>query len=309
MPSSPGATAPLLLHPGYHKTGTTWYQHTLFKPRYGYQWVMTHEEMFGHIVKPHGLAFDPEPLRSMVAERRAQCAPGLVALASSEPLSGNPFYGARESDVYAQRLKQIAPDARILLTIREQMRALTSVYMQYLSRAGTVPAEEFFADDPVIGYFAFDPVHYEYHRLVSLYCDLFGPESVLVVTQEALARDQRKVAADIAAFAGVSADISLDDLPVDRIGASYPESVAPGLRWVNHFRAGPAGHGINMGPLSDFAYRAVGTLGRTALKPLLGKSRPVTSKVLRRFEGRYAESNRKLKALMGDRIDLTGYPM
>jgi hypothetical protein len=35
--------------------------------------------------------------------------------------------------------------------------------------------------------------------------------------------------------------------------------------------------------------------------------RPVSAHVARHFAGRFAESNRKLSALLGDAVDLSGY--
>lgn len=76
---------------------------------------------------------------------------GMVPVISSEILSGHPFSGGIASDDYARRLKAIAPDAKILVSIRSQMRILTSVYMQYLLRGGTMGPELFFAGDPDSG--------------------------------------------------------------------------------------------------------------------------------------------------------------
>lgn len=301
---------PLLIHVGYHKTGTTWLQRILFKPAYGYQPLMEHREIFDRIVRPHGLLFDAAPLRAEIESRRGRGAPGGADLISSEILVGNPFHGGRESDDLARRLKALAPNARILLTIREQLRAATSVYMQYLNRCGTMKPKEFFSDDPVIGYVAFAPEHLEYHRLVKLYIDLFGVENVQVMTQEALARDGVRFAQDLADFAGVTARGDLANVPAEPMSPSPPEYFAPVLRRLNHFRSGPAGPGpiLNLGSMGRPAYNGLGALGRTpAMKAMFGARRPVTDEVRRRFAGRYAESNRALKDLLGARVDLTGY--
>jgi hypothetical protein len=303
--------APLLIHIGYHKTGTTWLQRVLFQPEFGYSPIMEHAEVFTRLVRPHNLTFDPAPVRDAIEGRRGAGEVGSVDLISSEILSGNPLLGGRESDVYAQRLKRVAPNARILITIREQMRALTSVYMQYLLRGGTLSPKAFFADEPEIGYVAFAPEHLEYHRLVALYRDLFGPENVLVATQESLAADSLAFAERLAAFAGVRRKIDLAKLPTERMSPSAPEFATPLLRRINHFRSGPAGLGpvFDLGPVSAFAYRATGALGRRLDWPALKKFRPVSDEVARRFTGRYADSNSELKAMLGDRIDLSKYPM
>jgi hypothetical protein len=299
-------SGPLLLHVGYHKTGTTWLQRVLFTGRFGWAPLMSHEEVFATITRPHALAFDPAPAQALIA---ARAGPGAANVISSEILSGHPFYGARESAEFARRLAAVAPGARILITIREQMRIMTSVYMQYLSRAGTLAPEAFFRDDPVVGFTGFDPVHYEYHRLAGLYQQLFGAASVLVATQEALARDPAGFAARIAAFAGNPVRPAAAELAGGREAVSYPEYAAPLLRRANFLRAGPAGLPVaDLGAAGRGLYRLAGGLAR--LRPvaaLMGGRRPVLAHVQARFAGRFAASNRALAAMLADPPDLAGY--
>lgn len=311
--TSTGPYAPLLIHPGYHKTGTTWFQRRLFVPEFGYRQIMDHREVFDFLVRPHGLTFDPRSVRQLIQSRRSSADSGLVDVISSEVLSGNPFYGARESDMYARRLAEVAPDgSRIVLTIREQMRMLTAIYMQYVFRGGTARPKTFFSNDPVIGYFAFAPEHFEYHRLVQLYRDLFGEDNVLVTNQETLARYPQRLAQDLAAFAGVAAYWDPKQLVTAPEAPSPPEGVAPLLRRINYFRSGAANSGplINLGGASALAYRAVGALGRSPNgRSLFKDARPVSQEVVRKFGGRYAPSNRELKVMFGDRLDLARYEL
>ena len=302
--------APLLVHPGYHKTGTTWFQRRLFIRQFGYRQIMTHEEVFALLIRPHGLVFDPAPVRRLIESRRSPAGSGLVDVISSEMLSGLPYFGARESEQYAQRLRQVAPEARIVITIREQMRMLAAMYMQYIFRSLTLTPRAFFSNSPTMGYFAFAPEHLEYHRLIKLYRHLFGPDNVHVTNQETLAREPIKLAEDLAAFAGVTANWNPDALVTSPEAPTPHEGVAPILRIINHFRSGPAGLGplLNFGPVSAFAYRGCVSLGRSeAIRKLLGENRPVTREAVRRYRGFYAESNRELKAMLGDSINLTGY--
>ncbi|MDZ4375391.1 MAG: sulfotransferase [Phenylobacterium sp.] len=301
---------PLLIHVGYHKTGTTWFQRELFQPAYGYNPLMSHEEVFQTLVKPHALTFDGPAAMALLESRRRRGAPGSVDVISSEILVGNPFYGGRESDDYARRLKAMAPAAKILLTTREQIRAMTSVYMQYLLRGGTQTPAAFFADAPVMGYFAFAPEHFEYHRLVEFYGSLFGPENVLVLTQEALASDPMGLTRQLAAFAGMTATVDETTLSTRPVSPSPPESVAPILRRINHFRSGPAGLGpvVDLGPLGRTLYRAASAFGRSGpIKSALKSYRPVTRVVSDLYGGRFGESNRRLKAFLGDSVSLPGY--
>jgi hypothetical protein len=301
---------PLLIHIGYHKTATTWLQRALFTSERGYRPLITQEDVFELLILPHGLTFDGCYAKAHIAARR-ECEAGLnVDVISSEMLSGHPFYGGRESDLYARRLHEVAPDALILISIREQFSAMTSIYMQYLTRGGTMPPSRFFASEPVVGYFTFSPEHLQYHRLIGLYRDLFGAERVLVIAKETLDKSPADVIARIGAFCGNDTQQHLDAAATRREAASYPEYAASLLRRINQFRSGAVNPAplLDLGAASKQLYRATGTLARTGfMETLCGRRKPVTSIVAERFQGRFAESNRALKKMLAAEIDLTGY--
>ena len=50
---------PLLIHVGYHKTATTWLQNSVFRDDHGFSKVMSHAEIFEHVVMPNELDFTP----------------------------------------------------------------------------------------------------------------------------------------------------------------------------------------------------------------------------------------------------------
>ena len=307
---TPDPATPLLIHIGYHKTATTWMQHKLFVPAFGYHPIMTHQEVFDLITRPHGLTFDPAPVQTLIAARSADLPAGAVAVISSEILSGHPFYGGRESDVFAARLAAIAPGARILITTRAQMRILPSVYMQYLSRGGTMTAEAFFADAPSLGFPAFAPEHFDYDLLVGCYQRLFGADAVHVGTQEHLSRDRDGFVAALKDFAGNHVETARPSPESGTFAPSYPEYAAPILRRINHLQSGPAGEApiIELGRNPDGLYRRIGYLMRSgAAKALLGKRTPVSDVVKARFTGRYSASNRRLAEMLPPSVDLSKY--
>ncbi len=298
-----------LIHIGYHKTGSTWLQDILFQPKYGYIPLMNHREVFENIVRPHGLLFQPQAPQKLILERTKKLDSKMVGVISSEILSGNPFYGGRESDQFAQHLYKIDPNARILISIRSQVPMLVSVYMQYISRGGTLSPEAFFSDHPIIGYTCFSPEHFEYHRLIKLYHTLFGIDNVMVVTQESLAENALSFAQNISNFAKA---IPLTALNNNQVGTSNPEYTAWLLRRINHFRSGPVSCEpmIDLGLFSDTLYRIIAALGRqTLIKHLLKDSCPIKSYVTTCFEGRFQKSNRQLKAMLGAKINLARYDL
>lgn len=302
---------PLLLHVGYHKTATTWMQRQLFQPAHGYRQLAGHVEVFETILRPHDLVFDPGPARAMLAEAAQGLSAGEVPVVSSEILSGLPFEGARESASYADRLARIAPDARILLTIRTQLKILPSVYMQYVRRGGTLPPERFFGEEPGLGYFGFDPVHFEYDRLVRRYQSLFGADNVYVFPQEALRSDRDAALVALARFAGNGRYSGLSPAAARTEGASDPEYASALLRRINHFRPEVLNRNpvVPLGPFGSLAFRGAGYLARRpTLARLLGDRRPVTAHVAQAFAGRFEASNARLKALLAHPVDLSAYP-
>lgn len=303
-------TLPILLHVGYHKTATTWMQRSLFNSTNGYCPIASHSEVFANIVRPHGLRFDPALMRALLEERLAGLSPGVVPVISSEILSGHPFQGGHESDVYAQRLFQIFPSARILISIRSQMRILPSVYMQYLLRGGTMPYDRFFDGTSEIGYFGFTPEHFEYDLLVEFYQNLFGRDRVFVLTQELLAKDMQLAAKTVAEFAENRHFAGLQPASMRVYAASYPEYAAPFLRRINHLQEStlvptPI---VKLGKTPGGIYRAAGYLLRQPpFSKLLGGRKPVSDYVRQRFGGYYDASNRRLADLSANPLDLRSY--
>jgi hypothetical protein len=302
---------PVLLHVGYHKTATTWMQNLLFTQRHGYRQIANHEEVFSYIVRPSGHRFDPAQMSKLIIERKAQLSPGEIPVISSEILSGNPFYGGRESELYAERLHKVLPGARILISIRNQTKIIASVYMQYLLRGGTMPYNLFFEGTNEPGYFAFAPEHFEYDLLIANYQRLFGRENVFILTQESLIKDMDAASEKLANFIGHSTFPGLQPEARRLYAPSYPEYTCQVLRRINHIQRST----LNPSPIVSFGttplglYRICGyVLRRDPFKALFGHRKPVTDYVRRRFKGTFSESNMKLAKIATSELDLSDYP-
>ena len=294
-----------LFHVGYHKTGTTWMQRRLFQPEFGYDPVMDHDDVSTHIVRPHRFAYDPGALAALIPARASD--PALVPVISSEIMSGHPFWGGRESYDLANRIHEAVPDARILLTIRAQIPAITSVYMQYVRRGGRLPIRDFYVGERSVGYDRFDPIHFEYHHLVGHYQKLFGADRVHVLTQERLASDPDGFVASLAEF--TQNPLHGKTPSTAREGVSEAEVSTPILRRINHFRREAAGLDpvLDLTPLALLAYRGVGWgFRRPFMKRLLGARKPVRKAATELFAGRFAASNQALLSMCPD-LELPGY--
>lgn len=303
-------THPILFHVGYHKTATTWMQRRLFMPEYGYCQIADHEEVFRHIVQPHGFRFDPTAMRDLLDVRLKTLSSGEVPVVSSEILSGHPFQGGHENDVYAERLARIAPNARILISVRTQLKILPSVYMQYILRGGTMPWPQFFDGTDEPGYFAFSPEHFEYDLLVAQYQRLFGADNVYVLTQESLLGDIGAAAHAVAAFAENSTFEALSEKGRRASGISYPEYAAPVLRRINHVQSSTLNPApiLRLGKTPTGLFKIAGfALKRPPLSTVLAGRKPVSDYVRRRFTGHFSDSNARLADLVNHLGDFSAY--
>lgn len=308
----PVLSPPPLIHIGYHKTATTWMQRQLFTPEHGYVQIAGHEEVSTHVVGPHGLSFSPKPMKMLISEKSKMALNGQVAVISSEILSGNLFYGGRESDIFAQRLKAIAPEARILISIRSQKHILTSVYMQYLIRGGTLPPKKFFCETTEFGYFGFASAHFEFDRLISHYQLLFGRENVYILTQESLKKDIDGTLMSLARFCENTQFAKLSETARQPHVPSYPEHAAPILRRINHIQTGT----LNPNPIISFGhtprglYKSFGYISKHfPYASFMGSYRPVSDYVQKTFAGTYSASNARLATLTANPLDLSGYDL
>ena len=174
-----------LLHIGYHKTGTTWLQRHVFgDPGSGFSQIGGAQ----HLIAVNAFDFRPKRIRKQMGRKVVQAqAQGLVPVLSSERLSGEPHFGGYDSELIADRLAAVFPDARILVVVREQTSMFLSIYKEYIRRGGAASLRQYLSA-PSDGYwlpqFRFEFL--EYHRLIRYYQDLFGAENVMVLPYELL---------------------------------------------------------------------------------------------------------------------------
>jgi hypothetical protein len=298
----------LLIHPGFHKTGTTFLQRKVFTDAAVFRYAWGHEEVDRHVNRPHELDFDPAPARAAFAGLGPAPNPDLIDVVSSETLCGVPFFGSRESAARAIRLHRIFGEAKILITVRRQKSIIRSVYLQYLIQGGTLPPERFFAQNPPIDYFGFDHRVFEFHKLAEYYASLFGGENVLVLAQEGLRKDPDRFVRAVCDFCGAPAPSPAQSFK-DRGGENVSPNPAgiPLLRLANRLRGGP------VNPEMRGWLAPVGGLLRKAAyrQPwsFLDHSRRLDAAIEQRFGGRFALSNGRLQALAGDDLAAFGYEM
>lgn len=191
----------LLIHIGYHKTGSTWLQEHLFSDEnQAFCLALSLQETRDLIIMPNALDFDPkivEDLESNLINKHQ------FPVISNERLSGNPHSGGYDSKEIADRLRACFPNGKILIVIREQKSAIFSSYIQYIRAGGPCSIQDYLyppeRGKPVSPLFDFE--HFNYYRLVKYYIELFGKDRVLVLPFEDFKKDARTFCNNICDFA------------------------------------------------------------------------------------------------------------
>jgi len=311
--------APILIHIGYHKTGTNWLQRELFDDQEaGYRWLGKRPAAhpIWALVSDRALEFDGARVRGSFTSRLAEAEEqGLLPVVSLERLSGHPFSGGHDASQIAERLQAVFPEGRVLAVIREQRSMIVSTYKQYVKAGGAVSLAQFL-DPPTRQNWrvpGFDFRHFEYEHLIRKYHQLYGGEHVLVLPYEHFAREGRGFVERIAEFAGqpIPAEV-LSRLPYSK---RYNESPSPlavsALRRLNklsprtELNPAPLVQSRLVGALAD-RLKASEALSASPARQLAARAEArLRSEIAEIVGERYAESNRRT-AEVAD-VDLAGY--
>ena len=218
----------MILHIGYHKTGTTFLQNNVFPafPEVNYYDLVLCKKLFNDVYRRSTLEFDAAAVLSEIESHQVKDN-GLPHLYSCELLVGEIGLGTIKKEI-ADRVKQLG-FKKIIITIRNQKRILDSIYRQYIQQGGTAKVDEYFNGRSPL----FDYGYCSYYALCSYYIDLFGKENVLIVMQEDLKKNQSAVIKSIADFIGTASPAELrSDKPSNTSLSNLSLSL---FRFINHF--------------------------------------------------------------------------
>jgi len=207
---------PVLVHPGFHKTATTWLQRAIFsRTEAGYCMPSTSEatRMF---ILTNPYRFDPAQTRQECAPQLEQArAEGLVAVISCEDFSGYPWGSRFEGKGATERVLASFPEARVLITIREQKKTLLSLYRHYARSldGSNEPLEKYIGIGNVAPGFSptFRLDQLEYDLFIRFCQERVGAERVLVLPMEMLAADPAEYWRRLTEFSGATPALSSDD--------------------------------------------------------------------------------------------------
>ncbi|MCP4975398.1 MAG: hypothetical protein GY931_04490 [Maribacter sp.] len=211
----------VLIHIGFHKTGTTWCQNNLFnsgsktfKPlskRKKGQSTLAKKFIYGddgYLLSPFNL--NKESIQKELDEtiKDTSSFKNKVPVMSHERLSGNPHSGGFDASKICSMLKNTFPNAKVLIVIREQKSFILSNYFQYLSIGGTNDLHKYLNakyDGKRPGY---SPNHINFLNIIQEYRGKFGPDNILVLPYEIFLQNPSKFISMLGSFLNKEIDIN-----------------------------------------------------------------------------------------------------
>jgi hypothetical protein len=305
-----------IIHIGYHKTATSWFQKVVYPAAQSHHFVdriLVRQTLVG------GGAFDFDP----VAARDALGfdAGNRPVVICEEDLSGFLHSGFTSTYVAAEvarRLHAVAPEAQIVIFVRAQPAAAASHYQQYLREGGTWSARHYLFPEAyrhlgkarVFKYPHFRFAQLDYRGLISLYDTLFGRESVHVFAYEELALDRDRLLQRMRDE--LDLDFATPAAIRNRVNRSYRAPLLPLARFLNLF-TGRSVAGKKTLLHIPFWYPArkhlLRQLNRLPLGEVPSPQRLLGPQGMRWIAGRVWESNRWLQARMAMDLRPLGYPL
>lgn len=216
-----------VIHVGLHKTASTFLQENVWPKLKGFTYLTRPYTQHNHAFNQLQYADDSLYQKELIVRELDKIAPGNLLL-SDEAFSGKPiFFSYINRSIITKRLKDLFPDATIIIFIRDQKDIILSHYSSYIKMPfGTKKIEHFFRkpgqeytyqdylEKPNL--FDLNTLYYNvndyfihldcflYSRLIDLYFKLF--EDVKIFLYEDLKTNQGTVLERLEGILGESID-------------------------------------------------------------------------------------------------------
>jgi len=303
-----------IIHVGLHKTATSWFQTQFYPCLTSHRWIDRLEAR--NALLTEAFSFDPGAARLGLG-LDADPQPYVFC---DEDLTGILHNGGLMTGFLARRLAErlhlLAPEAQIVIFVREQLSFAAACYHQYVREGGTGSPRRYLFPDQYrhlskVRPFKtprFDVSQLDATGLIGHYDSLFGPENVHVFAYEQFAEDAgaflRQFKARLAIEGG-------PDSAGRAVNASYRRGLLPLARTLNLFTERSVADKRVILHIPYWYPVRKHLLARLNRLPLFG-SRPTPEELFGAdaaawLRGRFAEANRQLQLRIGIALDRLGY--
>lgn len=197
-----------ILHIGYWKTGTTWFQKEFFQK-------IPNVEYYNHkrVIKTFGGVWQDFKTTDGKIELFKNSNKRLII--SDESMIGS----FKKIEQNACFYKQIFYPAQIVIFIRNQFDLYTSIYSQKIKEGSTLKFDKFlYPEDDLL----YSGKIYCYDKIISLYKELFGKSNVFVYLYEEFSKDNSQFLYDFCLNHHINYDITQIRLKKQNNGFSIP---------------------------------------------------------------------------------------
>jgi len=223
---------PVIIHIGYPKTATTWFQEVYFPSISNY-----HFESFREVNKvflnSDCLAFNSDKAKGELLRKSIN---GNLLLSSEFLTTGINFgwhHGYYSAGV-AQKIHATFPDATIIIFIRRQQSLICSAYQQYIKNGGTYGFKRWLYSGEV-----FSPEHLCFDKLIDYYDKLFSIDQVKVYLYEEFKEDNISFLSKMNKELGFQVDFN--DITFKPLNMRLRNLIVPMMLFVNLFYKKPVG--------------------------------------------------------------------
>lgn len=180
-----------IAHIGFPKTATTFLQRSVFPAIKGVNYIDYHTsvELLSSLIYLDDLDYSPKVVEENLKSHLSD-SPNLM---SFEGLCGAPFiYKGLGRSAIAGRLKELGFN-KVIITLREQESLIDSIYRQHILQGGVVRFKDFIDIDGKFNLYnrSFNLEYLNYYKLIKLYREVFGTQSVIVLSHKELVTDQQ----------------------------------------------------------------------------------------------------------------------
>ncbi|MCB9233630.1 MAG: sulfotransferase [Bacteroidia bacterium] len=249
-----------IIHVGMPKTATTFLQKEVFpKVEGAFYYGRDHDlwDLIFHLPFKHRRFEDVGALQARIAAARERIGEKTL-LISHESLSGHPWHNFMNHEEGAAMLKELFPEAKILITLRRQDDFLESLYLHSLQVGFAQKVNRFlnfeqgkFGSYRYNGGLNIDVHKLDYAWMVDVYAELFDRENVLVLPYEEIKKDSKGFLDKIFAFAGLTP--FYPPKPKKKVNRGLSKSTSRLALWFNPCFRNSQSNGFGFIPQQPFS--------------------------------------------------------